>query len=209
MLLVSKPPKVTVHRVTLKHMEQSGEKIDFVRDSTFSKTFSQLRGVDPFALRPLRPHGAEPFMAFEVVIKGEHVVGEGGPYRQFFTDVGRELQDPIFNCPLLTPCPNRESKTGDNRDKFLVSAPEMLPGLSGCPSLALILQIRPSASSALNIQMFEFLGLLFGCCIRTGKVARFRQLGSDHGLAVVRRALPAGLAAVHLEAARLRLADPR
>jgi hypothetical protein len=30
---------------------------------------AQLSSVDPFQLRPLRPHGAEPFMAFEVVIK--------------------------------------------------------------------------------------------------------------------------------------------
>ena len=55
---------------------------------------------------PHRPHGADPFLSFEIVFKGEDVVGEGGPWRQFFTDIARELQDPIFNCPLLIPSPN-------------------------------------------------------------------------------------------------------
>jgi len=142
-----KPTQVTLNRVELKQKEVLGQTIDFLQDSSFAKSFQQLRHLDPFLLRPVRPHGAEPFMAFEVVIKGEHVVGEGGPYRQFFTDVGRELQDPIFNCPLLIPCPNKASKSGENRDKFI---------------------LRPSSTSSTMIQMFEFLGLLFGCCLRTG-----------------------------------------
>lgn len=98
-------------------------------------------------MRPVRPHGTEPFLAFEVVFRGEHVVGEGGPWRQFFTDVAKELQDSETNCPLFIPCPNRDAKSGNNRDKFI---------------------LKPSASSSLMLEMFEFLGLLFGCCIRTG-----------------------------------------
>jgi hypothetical protein len=33
----------------------------------------------------------------------------------------------VFNCPLLTPCPNKESKTGDNRDKFMVCVAFLCP----------------------------------------------------------------------------------
>ena len=50
--------------------------------------------------------GAEPFLSFEIIFKGEDVVGEAGPWRQFFTDVAKELQDPVYNCPLLLPSPN-------------------------------------------------------------------------------------------------------
>lgn len=32
-------------------------------------------------MRPQKPHGNEPHLAFVIVFKGEHVVGEGGPYR--------------------------------------------------------------------------------------------------------------------------------
>lgn len=46
------------------------------------------------------------------------MVGEGGPWRQFFTDIARELQDPIFNCPLLLPSPNAVVRSG------LLSSPE-------------------------------------------------------------------------------------
>lgn len=31
-------------------------------------------------LRPIKPKGSEPFIAFEVIFKGEHVMGEAGPY---------------------------------------------------------------------------------------------------------------------------------
>ena len=95
----------------------------------------------------MRPSGTEPFLAFELVFRGEHVVGEGGPWRQFFTDVAKEMQDPEMNCPLLMPSPNMSEKAGNQRDRFI---------------------LKPSASSALMLELYEFLGLLFGCCIRTG-----------------------------------------
>jgi hypothetical protein len=31
-------------------------------------------------------------LSFEIYFKGEDVVGMGGPYRQFFSDVSQELQ---------------------------------------------------------------------------------------------------------------------
>jgi len=65
-------------------------------------------------LRPMKPLGADPFIAFEVVFKGENAMGEAGPYRQFFEDISKELQ-PGFgsinskNLNLLIPSPNNAS----------------------------------------------------------------------------------------------------
>lgn len=108
----------------------------------FGHTFQQLRFADRFALRPPRPHGAEPFYAFTVEFRNELVVGEAGPWRQLFADISSELQQ--GDCPILVPCPNRDAKTGENREKFVMR------------------------SGAVNLPLCEMLGLLMGCCIRTG-----------------------------------------
>jgi hypothetical protein len=142
-----RPPSVTLERMALTQKKQAGLQLNFTTDSHFAAAFRQLRLLEPSTLRPRRPPGTEPHMCFEVIFRGEHVVGAGGPYRQFFTDIGKELQDPISNCPLLVPSANNRSNVGNNRDGFV---------------------LNPSATSALHLEMFEFLGVLFGCAIRTG-----------------------------------------
>lgn len=42
-------------------------------------------------LRPIKPKGSEPYICFEIIFKGEHVMGEAGPYWQFFSDISSEL----------------------------------------------------------------------------------------------------------------------
>ena len=42
-------------------------------------------------LRPNKPKGSEPFMSFGIILQGELVMGESGPYRQFFADISKEL----------------------------------------------------------------------------------------------------------------------
>ena len=64
--------------------------------------------------------------------------GEGGPYRQFFTDISKELQGVL---PLLIPCPNAQAKVWFNRDKWILT---------------------PSCDSILHLTMYEFLGRLMG-----------------------------------------------
>lgn len=140
-----KTPKVTVNRTNLASRKNTGEVIDFIEHSHFATVQKQLRDLDPVHLRTRRPHGTEPFIAFEVVFEGEHVVGEAGPYRQIFSDFGHELQD--LSCPMLIPCPNSASSSGENRDKWV---------------------LRPGRLTGVLRQMFEFLGTLFGICIRTG-----------------------------------------
>ena len=116
-----------------------------LKNTAFGTAFAQLRRVEPRQFRQKRPPGSEPHFSLLIDFKGEHVAGEGGPYRQFFTDVARELRTP--HVPLLVPCPNAQAKLGANRDKFLPSAAAKTRGL---------------------LRMFRFLGQLMGMAIRTG-----------------------------------------
>jgi len=112
----------------------------------FGIAFQQLKNTNPLYLRQKKPGGAEPHFGIKIVFKGEHVQGEGGPYRQFFTDVGKELQGTL---PLLIPCPNASQGLGENRDKWV---------------------INPSCDAPIHIAMYEFLGRLMGLAIRTGVI---------------------------------------
>jgi other hect domain ubiquitin protein ligase E3 len=58
----------------------------------FTQAFEQMKEIDSGSLRPPQPKGTAPHLSFEVYFKGEDVVGMGGPYRQFFSDVSQELQ---------------------------------------------------------------------------------------------------------------------
>lgn len=119
----------------------------------FTKAYEQLKEVSPTLFRPVKPLGTEPFIAFEIVFKGEHVMGEAGPYRQFFADISQELQPnnvslaaQYKNLNVLCPSPNNASKIGEGRDKYV---------------------INPSAKGSYHLQLFEFLGILMGSCVRT------------------------------------------
>jgi hypothetical protein len=115
-----------------------------LKRTAFGTAFEQLRSVGKALLRQRKPGGTDPHLSFKVLFKGEYVEGEGGPYRQFFTDVSKELQGQL---PLLVPCPNAQAKIGENRDKFVFA---------------------PGRDSALDMAMYEFLGVLMGCALRTG-----------------------------------------
>jgi len=72
--------------------DHSGQADDFHSKYMFIMAYEQLKDNDLAMLRPKKPAGAEPHIAFDIVFRGEHVVGEGGPYRQFFADLSKELQ---------------------------------------------------------------------------------------------------------------------
>ena len=134
---------------TAKEIVSYKTKDEFV----FTKAYEQLKDVPPTQFRPVKPLGTEPFIAFEIVFKGEHVMGEAGPYRQFFADISQELQPnnvsitaQYKNLNLLVPSPNNASKIGEGRDKYV---------------------INPSAKGSYHLQLFEFLGTLMGSCVRT------------------------------------------
>jgi len=115
-------------------------------NSIFANAFRQLRSTPPSRFRVARPSGAAPHLAFRIVTENEQVVGEAGPYRQFFTDISKELLAP--NSTLFIPSPNQRHNTGEHRDKFV---------------------LNPKAGSfSESLEMLRFLGKLFGVCIRTG-----------------------------------------
>nr|KAE8944563.1 hypothetical protein PF009_g5752 [Phytophthora fragariae] len=114
--------------------------------SLFAATMKQLSGIPPSLLRAKRPTGAsDPFVSFIVIFAGENVVGEGGPYRQLFNDISNELL--ASGNPLFIPTQNNVMKAGEFRERFMP---------------------KPSSTSKELLQMFEFVGILMGCCLRTG-----------------------------------------
>ncbi|KRX02870.1 HECT-domain-containing protein [Pseudocohnilembus persalinus] len=117
-------------------------------DFIFVKAFNQLKDIPREQMRPAN----DPFISFEIILQGESAQGYQGLYRQFFSDVSAELQPSGSsninrNLNLLIPCENNASEDGENQDKFV---------------------INPNAKTQQDLQLFEFLGVLMGVCIRTG-----------------------------------------
>lgn len=137
-------PSVTIDRLKMAARKEKSSGETLANHTMFGIAFQQLRNTNPRALRQAKPGGTEPHFSIKIVFKGENVQGEGGPYRQFFTDVSKELQGIL---PLFIPCPNAQQGLGENRDKWIIA---------------------PSADSPTHISMFEFLGQLMGLAIRTG-----------------------------------------
>ncbi|KDO34796.1 hypothetical protein SPRG_00857 [Saprolegnia parasitica CBS 223.65] len=132
----SKRPTVVLDRLKWK---QHPELI-----SLFESTRHQLEKVPATALRAKRPLGAsDPFIAFGVTFAGEHVVGDGGPYRQLFSDMSYEC----IRLGLFEPTPNGRMQTGELRDCVLPV---------------------PAKTSTMALSQYEFVGVLMGCCLRTG-----------------------------------------
>lgn len=93
----------------------------------FTQAHNQIKEMDIGLLRPKKPQGAEPHIAFEIIFKNEHVVGEGGPYRQFFADVSKELQPSRLErgtqqqlLDLLAPCANQRESEKVGKDRFVI-----------------------------------------------------------------------------------------
>eukprot|EP01126_Amoeba_proteus_P004373 TRINITY_DN11460_c0_g1_i1.p1 TRINITY_DN11460_c0_g1~~TRINITY_DN11460_c0_g1_i1.p1 ORF type:complete len:555 (-),score=115.25 TRINITY_DN11460_c0_g1_i1:80-1744(-) len=145
-------PKIAINRLQMadkidKRDATKDVTIDWLLENTaFGVAFSQLRHTNPEGFRQKRPSGTDPHFSLLVDFPGEHVEGEAGPYRQFFTDVSKELQQSGL-LPLFVPCPNAQAKVGANRDKFVCT---------------------PSSRSSLHLKMYRFVGQLMGMAIRTG-----------------------------------------
>jgi other hect domain ubiquitin protein ligase E3 len=154
-----RPPRLYFERLKLA----KGEKVTYedskgkLTESMLYRAYEQVKEMDLTILRPTKPKGSAPFLAFEIIFKGENVVGEAGPYRQFFADVSAELQPSETSAGytdtrssalhLLCPTPNTKNKQGEGQDKYTLT---------------------PSSKSTADLLLYEFLGILMGCCIRTG-----------------------------------------
>ncbi|KAF1334195.1 Hect-domain containing peotein, partial [Globisporangium splendens] len=144
----AKRPMVTLDRRKIFGRRSPGSPLplDDPKKSLFGSVMKQLSTINPSLLRAKRPTGAsDPFVAFIVNFAGENVVGEGGPYRQLFNDISNELLSP--GNPLFIPTQNNVMKIGEYRERYIP---------------------KPSSTSKDMLKMYEFVGLLMGCCLRTG-----------------------------------------
>jgi len=122
-----------------------------ISSTIFGQTYKQLKDVSPNRLRPAQPRGTAPHVALNIVFEGEQVLGQAGPYRAFFSDISRELQqlqspeDP-FPVSLLMPTPNNLHRIGEDRDRYMP---------------------HPSMTSVQHLELYEFMGRLMGIAMRT------------------------------------------
>ena len=86
-----------------------------------------------------------PHRVWKVKFVGEGVDDVGGGYSESITEMCDELQNGAV--PLLIQTPNGREETGVNRDCFI---------------------FNPCAVSPVHLNMFKFLGVLFGVAIRSG-----------------------------------------
>lgn len=120
-------------------------------DTIFGQAFRQIGSVAASRLRPPQPRGASPHVSINVIFEGEHVLGQAGPYRAFFSDICRELQesqspeDP-YPLGLFMPTPNNQHRIGEDRDRFMP---------------------HPSKNSVQHLELYEFVGRLMGIAMRT------------------------------------------
>ncbi|TMW60609.1 hypothetical protein Poli38472_000651 [Pythium oligandrum] len=127
-------PEIEVDR----HRAREATEVSGMKDSVFAQCFDQLHSIQPSLLR-----GAD--RAFKCQFVGEFGDDFGGLYRECLAQISSELQSKVL--PVLKPCPNAISLTGENREQYVPSA-----------------HLR---SDARLVQMAEFLGKLIGIAIRT------------------------------------------
>lgn len=142
-------PKLSIDRLAAAEtLGAPGERgVRSVGRSIFEQALRQL----PEEAWALRQRTSRPHMALDVRIQREHVVGAAGPYRAFFSDVARELQEAAAEAShstlgLLVPTPNQQAQFGEGRDRFVP---------------------RPLASSQAALRQWRALGLLVGVAVRT------------------------------------------
>ena len=139
-----------------------------------------MRDIDCGMLRPHQPRGADPHLSFEVYFKGEDVVGMGGPYRQFFSDISQELQLISSNADKSNleleaeANQNTEEIASEQKDgqqnnlnnylNLLCASRNMVRGSEkGKENFVL----NPQKVSSNDLSLYTFLGTLMGVCIRT------------------------------------------
>ena len=118
-------------------------------ESMFLQGYEQGKDIDPAFYRSSKVPG-DPHLGFKIEFKGELVQGLGGPYRQYFSDIANELipnDKTGKKLNLFCPTANNTAQTGEYKDKYTIT---------------------PSYSSNIELNHYEFLGILMGICIRTG-----------------------------------------
>jgi hypothetical protein len=127
------------------HTSISTDMERILKKTVFGIAYAQLHNVDPKRFRKKKPSGTDPHFSLRVNFTGENVQGDGGPYRQFFSDIAHELQSGVL--PFFVTCPNAVTGASQNRDKYILAP-------SRCRSLS-------------DLRMLRFLGSLMGMALRT------------------------------------------
>jgi len=136
-----KQSRVTISRGRAIAAAEWAEKKGYCRDdglrSVFGQLFTDLQKVPVSALR-LEEH------IWHVDLDGEGAQDAGGPYRETISECCRDLMSGAT--PLFILAPNGRADQGFNRDTRVLNA---------------------AAQSSLHLQMFKFVGVLFGVALRT------------------------------------------
>jgi hypothetical protein len=114
------------------------------RWSCFGQTFRAVHGLSPAAIRRSTP-------IWDTIFAGERAQDAGGPYREAWSAITQELMhvgpdNKSYVLPLLRLCPNGVNAVG-----------------TSCETMVL----NPEATSPTQLEMFAFLGKLFGVAIRS------------------------------------------
>ena len=136
---VGKTP-VVLHRLKASRAREDPKTDPHGLRSMFGQLFHSLRNFNHKNWRKARPHE----QLFSVDFLGEGSIDVGGPYRESFTLACQDLMSDAT--PLFLPSPNRVNSVGLNREKYI---------------------INPAATSPLALQMFTFIGSMFGIALRT------------------------------------------
>jgi other hect domain ubiquitin protein ligase E3 len=150
-------PTVTLDRKAIEAAREAAKKNNepltedwYLKNTAFGVAFSQLQKTNPNVYRQPRPaSSSNPHYSVLLNFEGELVEGIRGPYRQFFTDVSKELEDIKPLLPLIIPCPNAVSSLGKNQDKFVLCS---------------------SSNQKSHLELFKFLGQMMAMAIRTSVV---------------------------------------
>lgn len=140
-----------------------------------------MKNIDIGTLRPQQPKGSEPHISFEIFFRGEQVQGQGGPYRQFFTDVTRELMMVQLKASTEDDDGGEagENQNADDQeqenDQSSKQSQQKFIGLL-IPSRNMQrdagqgkdnLMINPKKTSREDLALYHFFGMLMGVCIHT------------------------------------------
>jgi len=165
-----------------------------ITNSIFHQSYRQLAELPVHWLLAPRPSGGNPHTTFDVKLRGEHVVGEGGPYRQYFTDVCRELQTTqedigvavvgVGSAGSASASSSSSSLLSDEKSKDDANSKEPTAAPAKAVVLPLFVQCankqvgvgdnrdkfvpRPSSRAPPMLELYAFLGRIMGVALRTG-----------------------------------------
>jgi len=130
-------PEISVDRTKAMRLKYLGKVDSQALVSLFGQIYRVINTNTPRSFR-------NPERIFKVVFRGEGSTDAGGPYNEALSTMCDELMSRFL--PLFVPTQNKVHNVGENRDSWI---------------------INPIADSALQLDLFQFLGKLMGVAIRT------------------------------------------